>query len=345
MAPQRFLKFSAQLAGCLALATIGCKSGSSLALNASTSATAADGGVQPDAGNGGGINLCGRLALDRVRLVVRRVDLERAPAAVDAGADAGQTVDGGPGASFCDCPDGGAVCVKPGGDVHLGPFLVDLQGSQLTGGIHQVFDVEVPEGTYEDVRFVINTLSRRQAAGDGGLAEMKDLHASIAASGSFGGSPFQFVTSMRLKQKQEGPFTVGPGTSNIILNVDPRNWFVGSNGQVLDPRDPTNRGRILANIRCSVRVSSGDMDDEGRRGHRDFEDDDEDRCRANDEDDDQGGHGSFDRRGDDDGGHHGGGDHPGDEGDGHACLPAPALDCGAPPADGGSPADGGVDGG
>jgi hypothetical protein len=223
---------------------------------------------------------------------------------------------------------------------------VDLEGSDLVGGIHQVFDVEIPEGTYDDVRFVINTLSRHQAAGDGGLSEMKDLHASIAADGSFGGSPFRFTTSIHLQQKQEGPFTVGQGTKNITLTVDPSGWFVGGHGQVLDPTDPRNRGRILANVRCSVRMSSEAPDHDGRQLRRDFEDDEnDDRCSASDDDD--GGQGDFEPSGRDD--HRGGqGDHPGDDGDHHACLPAPVLDCGdggTPAADGGSSADGGVDGG
>src|SRR5262249_8539010 len=159
---------------------------------------------------------CDRLLIDRVRVVVRRIDLERAAVSADAGTDAGM--------ASCDCPDGRMVCVKPGGHVHIGPFLVDGSGSDLAGGIHQVFDAEIPEGTYEDVKFLINTLSRHQAKADGGvdggLSEMKDLHASIAVDGSFGGSPFRFTTAMRVAQKQEGPFQVGPGTKNIILTLD-----------------------------------------------------------------------------------------------------------------------------
>jgi len=107
---------------------------------------------------------------------------------------------------------------------------------------------------------------------------MKDLHASIAVDGFFGDSPFRFTTSMRLQQKREGPFEVGEGTRNITLTLDPRGWFVGNLGQVLDPRDPVNRGRIKANIRCSVRMSSEEPapNDGGPSFRREFEDDDRD---------------------------------------------------------------------
>jgi hypothetical protein len=317
----------ASLVTFIALAASACSSGSRSSLTLSTAATA----TASDAGDSdAGISLCDRLLIDRVRLVVRRIDLERAAGSVDAGTDAGMV--------SCDCDDGDAVCVKPGGDVHIGPFLVDAQGSELVDGIHEVFDVAIPTGTYDEVRFVINTLSQRQASTDGGLSEMRDLHASIAVDGSFAGLPFRFTTPMRLKQKQEGPFEVGPGTKNIVLTVDPRSWFVGDGGQLLDPTDPRNRGRILANIRCSVRMSSEDEDHEGRSFRREFEDDDRgDRCREDDDGD--GEHGDVEGLCAEDGGD----DHCGDGDDHHPkCLPTPALVCG----DGGSPSpDGGLDGG
>jgi len=351
------------LAAFVALATSACSSGrsSSLTLNTTTTGQSTDAGadasVPPDAGTSdAGISLCGRLLVDRVRVVVRRIDLERAPVAVDAGTDGGMP---DAGKVSCDCPDGGTVCVKPGGDVHIGPFLVDVAGSDLAGGIHQVFDVEVPQGNYEEVRFVINTVSRRQASadagvgGDGGLSEMKDLHASIAVDGSFGGSRFRFTTGMRVRQKQEGSFQVGPGTKNITLTLDPKSWFIGRDGELLDPTDPRNRGLIKANIRCSVRMSSEDRENEKGSVRREFEDDDRgDQCREDDDDED-GEHGDG-QHGD---GEHGDGEHcdgqHGGTGDQHgdcdhhgACSPTPALVCGdggTPSTDGGT--DGGVDGG
>ncbi len=355
------------------LAMSACSSGSSLNLNARTTNAASDAGDTGDAGetadagasDAGGIDLCGQLLVDRVRVVVRRIDLEQASSGadagtgggVDAGADAGMdagTDHGDAGEISCDCPDGGAVCVKPGGHVHIGPFLVDVAGGDLAGGIHQVFDVEVPAGTYEDVKFVINTLSRHQDTGDGGLdgglAEMQGLHASIAVDGLFGGARFLFKTPMHLQQRQEGPFVVGPGTTSIVLTLDPRSWFIGDQGRVLDPTDPRDRGRILRNIRCSVRMSSQGKDPEGRSFMREFEDDDRgDKCRE--DDDGEGEHGDLVAPGgllDD---HRGGGD-DGDHGHHHPakCPATPDLVCGdggTPPPDGGTDAgvDAGMDGG
>lgn len=349
------------IAALVALAMAACSSGSSLNLNARTTSAAGDGGDTADAGTGdAGISLCSELLVDRVRVVVRRIDLERASIAADAGQDGGADAGadagmdagmdagedhGDAGVISCDCPDGSSACVKPGGHVHIGPFLVDVVGGDLAGGIHQVFDVEVPAGTYEDVRFAINTLSRHQADGDGGLSEMKDLHASIAVEGLFGDSRFLFKTPMHLQQKQKGPFVVGPGAKSIVLTLDPRSWFIGDRGQPLDPTDPRNRGRILASIRCSVRMSSEGKDAEGRSFRRDFDDDDgDDRCRE--DDDGEGEHddlvlGSDDR--------HGGG-HGDDDHHRAKCSPTPDLVCGdagLPAPDGGTDAgvDAGMDGG
>jgi hypothetical protein len=329
------------VASSVVLATAGCKSNSGT-LSVSTNATpaaATDSDAGPDAGvdaGPGGIKLCDNMLIDHVRVVVRRINLEKSPpppsdAGMDAGTDAGM--------AFCECPeDDDKVCVNPNDDVHIGPFLVDVSGNDLTNGIHQVFDSEVPQGSYDEVKFVINTLSERQIfEKDGGLNEaldqMEDLHASIAVNGTFGGNPFQFTTSIRVKQKQQGPFVVGDTTKNIVLVLDPKSWFIGGDGHVLDPNDPTNRGAIKANIRCSVRMSSSETPkDGGPAVRRDFDDDDdEDECRA--EDDDQGGHGEGDLMMPSD---HGGGS--GDDPDeGHRfCGTTPSLVC--PPApDAGTP--------
>jgi hypothetical protein len=151
---------------------------------------------------------------------------------------------------------------------------------------------------------------------------------------------------------------VSDGSNSITLNVDPGVWFVGAHGQVLDPSNPMNRGQILANIRCSVRMSSMMNQQDGGQLRRDFDDDDDhrDRCREADDDGDHGGDGE--RKGDDREDH--GGDNGGDcdhrfadsdrcggPDDGHHSCPAPPpLDCGdAGAAEDAGTADAGTDGG
>jgi hypothetical protein len=46
----------------------------------------------------------------------------------------------------------------------------------------------------------------------------------------------------------------------VTLTLNPAAWFAGSDGKAMDPNDPRNRGAILANIRCALRMFPGDRD-------------------------------------------------------------------------------------
>jgi hypothetical protein len=245
--------------------------GGSVVLNARTGpapAAASDGGLTPvELGNG--------IALDRVRIVIRRLEMELAgrPGG-DGGAheDGGTRLDGGKheddGVADEDGDDEGED-----GEVVRGPFLIDLSGTPLAGGIHQAFDTQVPAGTYEEVCFVVNTLSQRMALQDRGLAAMQSLHASIAVHGTIDGKDFEFTAPFEVRQCRRGNVTVGGGTTDLTFDVDYRGWFTGRGGERLDPGAPTDRGEILANIRCSIRIfPDRDKDghpDDGDEGHED----------------------------------------------------------------------------
>ncbi|HEX9290056.1 MAG TPA: hypothetical protein VF904_11055 [Anaeromyxobacteraceae bacterium] len=163
-----------------------------------------------------------------------------------------------------------------GGEERVGPFLVDLSGDDLGGGVHTVSGASVAPGTFCDLRLVINTLPAEKAGGDAGLLAMAQLHASIAVDFTIGGDEtvFTFKTPMELKVTREGAFTVS-SSSNLTLNFDALGWFTALDGKAVDPRDPANRGLILANIRKTF----GLFPDDDRCG----EDRDECECREDDE--------------------------------------------------------------
>lgn len=223
-----------------------------------------------DGGNG--------LTIDRVRLVVRKVEVEgenatctpattpTAPATGMAQGAAGAADHGGDG-SGGDGSDDGEEC-----EIEAGPFLVDLSGAALVGGIHFAFDVPVPAGTYEELKFKIDTLSAEKAAAApveaqrAGLAELAGLHASVAVDGTLDGTaPFHFTAALETTQKREGSIVVDAQGAALTLDVDPSHWFQAADGSKLDPTDPGAVGAILANIRASVRV----VHDEDHDGHDD----------------------------------------------------------------------------
>jgi hypothetical protein len=165
--------------------------------------------------------------------------------------------------------DGGGEC-----EIEAGPFLVDLSGDTLTGPVHWVATVDVPFGTYQEIKFKVNTISAAKAGTDAGLLAMVDAHASIlvegtrstTVNGTTTTAPFSFSTPMEVAQKREGAIVVAEG-ANVTLDVDPSGWFKAADGTMLDPADATARGAIEANIRASIRVLQDDDEDGHDDGH------------------------------------------------------------------------------
>lgn len=267
--------------------------GGNVALNARTgpTATADDGGMgdagMGDGGTAAGVDLGNGIVVERIRILVRKLEMDVVATTGDGGlaqgdggmddgglsmGDAGHDddLDGDDHDGENDDGDHG------GGDVVRGPFLIDLSGAPLASGVHEAFDSDVPAGTYHEVCFDVNTISKPMTSADGGtdpgLAGMQALHASIVADGTIDGQAFEFTTPFEVAQCHRGTVTVGSGTTNLTFDVDYRGWFTGDNGERLDPNAPMDRGQILQNIRCSIRI----FPDKDRDGHSDDGDDGED---------------------------------------------------------------------
>jgi hypothetical protein len=238
------VSFAAALAACSS-------NGSNLSLSLKSTAVSADGGALD--GGTGDAGVSQGVEIDRLRIVIASIKLEGPASDVDAG-----------------------LLQKI--EVSVGPFLVDVSGSSLDGGVQQVFDTSVPTGSYREFRIDIGP------AKSGDLSVQGD---SIIIDGTFNGAPFTFTSGLHVQEKKEGSFVVGTGSANITLQVDTSTWF-GDPAHPLDPTVSANRDAIEDNIRASFKA---------------FRDDDHD---GKDDDDDNG---------DDDG--HDGGDHGGGDGDGH----------------------------
>jgi hypothetical protein len=235
-------------------------------------------------------------AVSRIRISVASLKLE-GPA---AGADAGLVQDV---------------------EISEGPFLVDLSGAALAGSIEQVFDTSVPAGSYGE--FSLSIAPATAAA----LGDLATQGVSLIVDGAFNGAPFTFTSKMAFSEKKEGTFTVGDGTSNITLAIDPSTWF-GTAAAPLDPTVAANSAAIEANIQASFKA----FRDDNRNG------DDDD---GEDVGDDHGHDGADagDDHGQNDGGDHG----KADAGDDHGHDDAGAADAGA--ADAGDDHGGNTDGG
>jgi hypothetical protein len=212
-----------------------------------------------------GLALCGDLVIDRVRVLVAKTELEKDSHSTGTSGPTGATGTSGPtgptGAwqddeacehdSACDGED----------EVKIGPFVADLCGAALSAPSVEILDLPVPAGTYESIKFAVRAL-RHPADLSPALQAMQDAGASIIVEGRWKGASFTFKSAMRVAQENEGSFTFGTGPNIATLIVNPAAWFVGANGAVLDPTDDANRGAILGNIRCSMKIHSGEEDDD-----------------------------------------------------------------------------------
>jgi hypothetical protein len=229
-----------------------------------------------DAGNG--------VLINRIRVLVARAELEGAPACPAPATPAPPTMPAqGPGRG--PLLDGHGTTGGSGGDggssgsggmdsgsgegsddgeceVTAGPFLVDLSGTGLTGGVAFVVDLAAPAGTYEELKFQLQPISASQAGTDAGLLALADAQASILVDGTSGGTPFTFSTGAAFSQKREGKLVIDPaGGANVTLDFDAAGWFKAADGSRLDPASPTDQAAIVANIGASLRLVADDDHD------------------------------------------------------------------------------------
>jgi hypothetical protein len=142
-----------------------------------------------------------------------------------------------------------------------GPFLLHLAGAGLDGGVTQEFTIEVPAGTYDELRFIVHKLEDGQTIG---VPELDLPRGSIAMRLTVDGTDqLTFTSDLNEAQRIGGTFVVEDGAApdNITISIDPSGWFVDGGG-FLDPRVGGNRQAIEDAIRTSVDA----FEDDDRNG-------------------------------------------------------------------------------
>ena len=186
------------------------------------------------------------LVLERVALVLREIELERA--------------------NDDDCLDGDA-------DDDCEEFEVDamLLELPLDGSVETAVSVAVPPDTYDEIEFDIHTPdSTEDAAFVTANPDFADV--SIRVEGTFNGAAFVYVTDLNEEQEIElsPPLVVeGNATVNLTLTLDVDGWFRNGSGTLLDPASANdggaNEGLVIDNIRDSIEV----FEDDDRDGEDD----------------------------------------------------------------------------
>jgi hypothetical protein len=172
-----------------------------------------------------GLDLGNGITVERVRVAVERVKLERHG--------------------------------NPEVEAEVGPFLADLSGAALAGSVQQVFDGDVPAGSYDEIEVRVAPVAA--------LAELGGR--SVVVEGTIDGAPFSFGSALHAEQKREvsTPVTVGGGSANVTLSFDVTAWFTGPGGARLDPRREADRSAIEGKLAASIDAFE-DGDRHGRDG-------------------------------------------------------------------------------
>lgn len=180
----------------------------------------------------GALQIGERVVLQRVRMAIRDVKLEKHTAGTEI-------------------------------EIETGPFLLDLEGPELDGGVVQQLAVEVPADTYDELRFVVHRLEDGQSVGD---PILDSRQASIVLDLLVDGEATTWQTDVNDEQRLSGVFVVsGQGMDNVTIRIDPAGWFTGAGGAFLDPRLEASRQAIEDNVRSSIDA----FEDDDRDGHDD----------------------------------------------------------------------------
>jgi hypothetical protein len=187
------------------------------------------------------LTLSNGITIDRLRIVVEKLELERASATPDDAVDLQE--------------------------FEAGPFLIDLSGAELSGTVQTVVSASIPPGTYREVKFDLHKpdLSEPGVASNPALSAMAAAQQSIIVDGTIDGQPFSWSSQVDAEQQFAGTFDVGTGAQNVTLNIDVTGWFGGSGSARLDPRVSSNQSQIENNVQASFKV----FDDENRDGVED----------------------------------------------------------------------------
>jgi hypothetical protein len=137
-----------------------------------------------------------------------------------------------------------------------GPYLVDLSGPNLTGGVFTElvsgFSIR-PKGYYEmDIDLV--PVSSADIQANAALAPLLGKTYVITGRNQQGTS-FTFESSSSQVLVRESVFRMGLNHNNVDVNIAPNRWFEGPDGgPAIDPTttDPALRSMIEANVAASI---------------------------------------------------------------------------------------------
>jgi len=136
-------------------------------------------------------------------------------------------------------------------------FVVNLD---LTGQANTVAVGTVPPGAYERITFKIHKPEDNEAVPDPEFKEgtSGDQRFSVIVKGRVEGEAFVLKVRKSIRQRTEfsPPFVIGEGDDavTVTLLADVGSWFIGEDGEALDPRVENDADAIADAIKDSFRA-------------------------------------------------------------------------------------------
>ena len=209
------------------------------------------------------------LVLTKAQLVLRKVELKRANAALGVCADV-QVSATGSGSGEPGDDEGHDGVADSCEEVELGPVLFEVPVA--SAGAKQSLSVTVDSGTYGAVEFKIHPA---EPPDDQAFLQANPTFAgkSIHVEGTWNGTSFNFDSDITAEEELalQPPIAVAAsGAAEVTIFVDVSGWFANGSAGLVDPstanKGQPNEGLVSDNIQHSFRAFE-DENEDGQDDH------------------------------------------------------------------------------
>jgi len=195
------------------------------------------------------------LVLQRVQLVLRKIELDRTGTAdcvgeIENDDDNGADDHSGPREEGCE-------------EVIRDPILIDVP---VDDALHPVITVPLPAGTFSELEAKL--APARETSTQFNATNPDLVGNSVRVVGTFKGTPFVFRSRVRAKLEMEfdPPLVIDETTKNATISLDVRKWFLNSSGALIDPSAAPAGSSNLLQIENNIRRSFHAFEDDDERG-------------------------------------------------------------------------------
>jgi len=201
------------------------------------------------------VGTAGELVLQKVQLVLRKIELDRTGTA-DCTGEIENEDDNGDDDRSGRREEGCEQVIRD-------PILIDVP---VDDALHPVITVPLPAGSFAELEAKLAPARERSTQFNAANPDL--VGKSVRVVGTFKGAPFVFKSSVRSKLEMEfdPPLVVDETTKNATISLDVRKWFLNSSGAAIDPSAAPAGSNNLALIENNIRRSFHAFEDDDERG-------------------------------------------------------------------------------